>query len=99
MEPWRRAVRDGTDFVGVAGSEIASSGGRQRSAMASRRLMLHRQSDGLWPAASEGAGVNFWTTALAVNTLMILAPTQRHSLLRLTPWFNAARWRLRGSSG
>ena len=37
------------------------------------RLMLHRQLDGLWPAASEGAGVNFWATASAVNTLMMFA--------------------------
>jgi len=35
------------------------------------RLMLHRQSDGLWWAAS-GSGVNLWATALAVNTVMIL---------------------------
>ena len=72
MEPSRRAVRDGTDIVGVAGSEIASSGVAQRCNEGLSRLMLHRRSDGLWPAVSDGAGVNFWATALAVNTLMIL---------------------------
>jgi hypothetical protein len=35
--------------------------------------MLHRQLDGFWPAANEGAGVNFWATASAVNTLMMFA--------------------------
>jgi len=35
-------------------------------------LLAHRLSDGTWPSATDGAGVNVWATALAVNTLMIL---------------------------
>jgi hypothetical protein len=35
-------------------------------------LMSFRRSDGLWPAVGDWAGVNFWTTAMAVNALMIL---------------------------
>jgi len=37
-----------------------------------RALILRRRSDGLWPAIGDRANVNFWTTAVAVNALMIL---------------------------
>ena len=35
-------------------------------------LMLHRRSDGLWPAVDDWAGGNFWTTTVAVKALMLL---------------------------
>jgi len=35
-------------------------------------LMSRRRSGGLWPAVEDWKGVNFWTTAIAVNALMIL---------------------------
>lgn len=35
-------------------------------------LMTRRRSDGLWSMVSDWAGANFWTTAIAVNALMIL---------------------------
>ena len=35
-------------------------------------LMSRRRSGGLWPAVEDWTGANFWTTAIAVNALMIL---------------------------
>ena len=35
-------------------------------------LMARQQPNGLWPAAGDGAGANFWASAIAVNTLMRL---------------------------
>ncbi len=35
-------------------------------------LMSRRRSGGLWPAVDDWTGANFWTTAIAVNALMIL---------------------------
>lgn len=52
-------------------------------------LMLRQQPAGLWPAVGDGAGANLWDTAMAINTLLIFGLIQRHSVLRLTPWFTA----------
>jgi hypothetical protein len=35
-------------------------------------LMAHQGMDGLWGAVGDGVAINFWATALAVNTLLIL---------------------------
>ena len=35
-------------------------------------LMLRQQPAGLWPAVGDGAGANFWDTAMAINTLVII---------------------------
>lgn len=54
-------------------------------------LMARQGADGLWSAVGDGTGVNFWATALAVNTLSILAadPTtygdSLEALVRLRP--------------
>lgn len=44
-------------------------------------LMARQQPNGLWPAVGDGsAGSNFWATAMAVNTLMILrAPPETYA--------------------
>ena len=42
------------------------------------QLVARQLPNGLWPAAGDGAaGVNFWASALAVNTLMTLGATPK----------------------
>src|SRR4051812_38452936 len=35
-------------------------------------LMARQGTDGIWSAVGDGSGVNFWATALAINTLSFL---------------------------
>ncbi|MBZ5725745.1 MAG: hypothetical protein LAP87_12195 [Acidobacteriia bacterium] len=54
-------------------------------------LMLRRRSDGLWPAVGDGAGANFWATAMADNALMIIGANPEtlaaslHALVQCRP--------------
>ena len=62
-------------------------------------LLGCQRPNGIWPAVGNGtAGVSFWSSAVAVNTLMILGVIQRRSPGRSTVWLIAGRWRLHGSS-
>ena len=63
-------------------------------------LLACQRPNGLWPAVGDGAaGVNFWASAMAVNTLMILGGHSRNvRCVRSTLWFIAGHWRLRGLS-
>ena len=43
-------------------------------------LIAHQDADGLWPAIGDSTGVNFWATALAVNTLSVLGAEPANSI-------------------
>ena len=72
MEPLRRAVRDRADLVGATCSALVFV----RPAVPRQELELLlgcQRPNGIWPAVGNGtAGVSFWSSAMAVNTLMIL---------------------------
>ena len=54
-------------------------------------LIAHQGAEGLWAAVGDGDGINFWATALAVNTLSILGTNPAtyiesiRALVRLRP--------------
>ena len=67
----------GTEPTSLALLALCSSPTSSMVPRGEMEALLERQrSDGLWPAVGDGAaGLNFWATAMAVNTLMILGAT------------------------
>src|SRR5438046_2680513 len=66
-------------------------------------LMAHQGTKGLWGAVGDGGSMNFWATALAVNTLLILGANPAtyiesvKALVRLRPvegsWLGSLQFR------
>ena len=67
-----------TEPTSLALLALSSRSDSSAAREALRPLLPHRLSDGTWPAVADAVAVNFWTTALAVNTLMILEAVSDH---------------------